>query len=664
MSKSYYRPDIDGLRAVAVLSVVIYHLNPVLLPAGFLGVDIFFVISGYLISSIIFREQANFVFSLANFYSRRIRRIFPALIVVLGATIVFGYFSLYDFEYKQLAQHAQYAITFLLNFRLIDEAGYFDVSSHMKPLLHLWSLSVEEQFYLVWPIMVILAGRKKLTRTMLLVICFVSSYLFIIYLAYKNIDALFYHPLGRFWELLAGASLAHCQQIKGVASLSTILDRRWMSNLLSSIGFLLITVPLFAFCGKGANPSPLTLLPIIGVMSIIANQSGFVNKFLSLRPMVFVGLISYPIYLWHWPVFSYIRIMELGTPPFWLLFLGAVLSFFLAWLTYVFVEKSFRYRFITKNSVVSLCSVMIFLFIAAYGITLYDGLPDRDSSQYAVNSKEQMVREPSQDQDCINLFKNKDEAPVYCRYNKQQGSKGIIAIVGDSHAHVLFPGIAELASKKKFETLMLANSGCPTFIGTMTGRNDIEKNQCIRNINKILSFVENNKNIVTVIIASRGPQYLTGNGFGPTEIDGPFPPIYSQKNENWRKPSDIFESGLLSTINSLQKNNKKVAYFIQVPELGINAIDCIGRPLSILNRKNNMPSYSSYKDRMKGYRAIIARIKTETPELSVVDVEHLFCDSSNCYGMMDGKLLYADNNHLSVFGSRRVAPVIIEALGL
>jgi len=663
-SKTDYRPDIDGLRALAVLSVILHHVSSKFLPGGFLGVDIFFVISGYLISSIIFKERIAGNFSLANFYGRRIRRIFPALTVVLIFTILFGYFALFNLEFKKLARHISYAVTFFLNFRLIGEAGYFDVVSHMKPLLHLWSLSVEEQFYLLWPLMLIFLGGDKRARiSALIVFCFFFSYLFIIYLEQKNINALFYHPLGRFWELLIGASLAHFQVAKYGKSPPNFLVSQRVRNVLSCLGGFLIIVSMFVFSGEKSQPSPFTILPLIGVVMIITAQSGYLNKLLSVRPIVFVGLISYPLYLWHWPILSYLRIMESGAPPLWLLLAAIIVSFLLAWLTYVFVEKPFRHELSAKLSVSCLCVAMLLIFIGARAIVWADGLPNRSFLGYASEAIKQTIREPARDDICPKLFPN-GEAPTYCKSKNLMASNTKIAIIGDSHAHVLFPGLAELAKAKGYGTVLLANSGCPPLLGAVTGSDKIRIKKCSRNIRTILNFVRNDENIKVVIIVSRGPIYIEGKGFGTAE-EGQGRRILSEEKGNMIEAKVVFESGLIKSIDSLQARGKKVAYFLQPPELGVEVMDCVGRPLSILGKKQPCGAgYHIYRDRMREYREIIARVKSLRPSLIVIDVERLFCGTKQCYGMIDNKLLYADDDHLSVLGSRLVAPAIMKAIGL
>ena len=659
-----YRPDIDGLRALAVLSVVLYHISPTLLPGGFLGVDIFFVISGYLISLIIFREKASGTFSFSGFYLRRARRLFPSLGLVLATTLIIGYFSLFADEYKQLGQHASQAIIFLLNFQLMDEAGYFDVASHFKPLLHLWSLSIEEQFYLLWPLFLYWVFRLRLQLALIILLLGIGSYVYSIYLLETNPDALYFHPLARFWELLLGTALAYWHDKYGMNQLPGWLDNHSTRNVFSLVGLALIFWAFWAFNSAKPHPGPLTLIPLLGVVAIIASGgAAMVNRFLAIRLVVFIGLISYPLYLWHWPLLSFVRIMESGTPPEWLLWVVAGFSVILAWLTYVLVERPIRYGISIRRAVGSMTAIMIVLFVAARGVVVEDGFPGRGSLLYMKEAEAQMKREPRQDDSCISLFEP-DSAPVYCRQHNP--GKNMIAIVGDSHAHVLFPGVAELAAAKGYGTLLLANSGCPPLLGAVTGRNAKEKDTCMNNIENILSKINNDPRIFDVILATRGPIYITGEGYGAAEASYAHPPIASYRlspmiSDN--SPERAFLGGLERTVARLIKDGKTVTYFLQPPELGVPARNCLGRPLTLFSKQECTVALSEYEQRMQVYRKLVGSVQREIGSFKVVDPKPLLCDQGTCSGKIDGVLLYADDDHLSIKGSKYVAPLIMTALG-
>lgn len=669
MSVVQYRPHIDGLRALAVSSVVLYHLNPSLLPGGFLGVDVFFVISGYLISLIVFREQENGGFSFINFYSRRIRRLFPALATVISAVIVFGAFTLFADEYERLGKNAASAIIFLLNFRLMDEAGYFDITSHAKPLLHLWSLSVEEQFYLVWPMLLVVFRYFRLPFGLIIILLIIGSFLYSLRIAEQNLDALYFHPVARCWELLSGAALAyyhHCGRLNSANSVFTKLDHTVVRHMLSLIGLVLMLASFLLWESRLVNPGKFTIFPMLGAIAVIASGGmAYGSRLLSLKPLIWIGLISYPLYLWHWPVLSYIRIMESGAPSSMMLWAGAGSSVLLALMTYRFIEQPLRRPSRIRSKLIGLGIAMTALFVASRAVVASHGLPDRSAVQYVKAAEPQMKREPRQDESCLGLFPE-GKAPVYCRQHNP--GEHMLAIIGDSHAHVLFPGVSSLAADKGYGTLLLANSGCPPFEGAVTGRNANEKKRCAASIETILSTIQRDRRIEFVVIASRGPQYIDGKGFGPVEANYNYPPISSKASiqaSDEYSPSEAFSQGLSTSIMRLHERGLRVAYLLQVPELGVPARDCLMRPL-LLTKKNSgceVP-YNVYQERMRPYRLLIDEIRATRNFLAVIDPEPFFCNGVICSGYRNRQLLYADDNHLSVLGSNYLAPAILQAINL
>ncbi|WP_051308907.1 acyltransferase family protein [Desulfogranum japonicum] len=665
MSLLTYRSDIDGLRAIAVLSVLIYHLNPTLLPGGFLGVDIFFVISGYLISLILFKEIATHSFHVCSFYARRIRRLFPALALVIVFTLIFGFYALFPAEYKQLAKHASASIVFLFNLVVMNEAGYFDIVSEAKPLLHLWSLSVEEQFYLIWPLFLLLCHRFRISISIFISTSIVFSFGCSLYLAQHDIDILFFHPLARFWELMFGALLAYWHYNQKSNASEWRLALPWAHQLISTFSLLTIIISLFLIDGNMPHPGPGGVVLIVATTLFIGcGEKSFGNRLLSARLLVWIGLISYPLYLWHWPILSYIRIMEGGTPSVAVLWVAAALSIILAGLTYSVIERPIRACGQSGLQIVCLVSIMGVLLIISQGLVISNGLPNRSSLQYAKDAETQMIREPQQDQSCLALFPD-GNAPIYCRMNKADGP--MIAVIGDSHAHVLYPGVAELGSKSGLGALLLANSGCPPFLGTTTGRNASEDAQCVDSIETILSTVVNISQVKWVVIASRGPIYITGKGFGVAEKDVSIQPIKVYEYQEERRkfaPEQAFMYGLVNTVRRLQSGAKHVSYFLEVPELGVTPSNCIGRPLAISKDTRCEVAYSEYSARMLQYRSIIKAVKLQSPQLNIIDPEPIFCSGATCIGILDRFLLYADDDHLSVNGSKIVAPLILQSFNL
>ncbi len=661
-----YRPDIDGLRALAVMSVLVFHVDPALLPGGFLGVDIFFVISGYLISLILFREQAEGRFSFTGFYGRRVRRLFPALVLVLAASLFFGFFALLADEYERLGKHAAAAIVFALNFQLLGEAGYFDAVSYSKPLLHLWSLSVEEQFYLLWPVLLLASRRVRCNPGWVIASCAALSLFYGLRLGRINPDQLYYHSLPRFWELLSGVAIAWMHQKKDTNWLPPGLQPPRARDALSLAGLALTASALLAFTKSLQHPGWATLWPITGVVMLMASGPGaVVNRMLSWRPLVWTGLISYPLYLWHWPILSYARIAESGSPAPWMLWLGAVLSVLLAWATYAGVELPLRRAAGSgqgkRRVTLVLCCAMAALLAAAGVVVLGKGVPERPALQYFKKNEGQMFREARQDASCLALFAGK-ATPVYCR--QSHAGERMIALVGDSHAHVLFTGVSELVAQHGYGTLLLANSGCPPFVGAVTGRTPAEHAQCTQSIDTIVEALRGDKRIVSVVLASRGPQYLNGLGFGPVEANYNYPPIAARSSPAGTapiSPEQAFAEGLMNTAAQLHARGMRVSYMLQVPELGVSAPDCLGRPLTLSPHADRCRvPYDVYQGRMQAYRVQIAGLAAKAPYLNIIDAEPVLCGAGGCSGLADGQLMYADDNHLSVAGSRRVAPLILK----
>lgn len=370
-----YRPDIDGLRAIAVLSVVAFHAFPKWMPGGFIGVDIFFVISGYLITTILLGNLANSSFSYADFYGRRIRRLFPALLTVLAATFVVGWYVLLSDEFQQLGKHVLAGGAFLSNLAFWSETGYFDTATESKPLLHLWSLAVEEQFYIVWPLVLGLAWKRGWRIGRVLGALALVSFIVNVALVHRYPSATFYLPASRFWELAVGGLLAYVR-LHRPGSMSRGDD------LQSLAGLGLIVLGLAVLTHLKAFPGWWAMLPVFGAaLCIAAGPAAFLNRFfLASKPMVWVGLISYPLYLWHWPLLAYARILEGGMPSRNIRIACVVLAFALAWLTWFFVEK--RVRHATGPRTPRLLAAAMAALMACGALAWSQGLSARHSDPY------------------------------------------------------------------------------------------------------------------------------------------------------------------------------------------------------------------------------------------------------------------------------------------
>ena len=329
-----YRPDIDGLRAIAVLAVIAYHAVPAWLPGGFTGVDVFFVISGYLITGLMLREAEHGGFNIRTFYARRVRRIFPALIAVLTVALAAGWYWLLSAEFAPLAKSAAAAAGFVANVQFWREAGYFDSAAELKPLLHLWSLAVEEQFYLVWPWLVLatVSNRTSLARLAwgLLAVSFALNVAFVA----RSGSATFFLPLTRLWELMAGALLA----VRG--SGKSTHPRPWGS----AVGLILVAAGFSLLNGKMHYPGAWALLPVAGALLVVAAgpEDWLRSRLLSTRALVFLGLISYPLYLWHWPALALVRIIDGPNATGMHLVIALSASVVLAAATFWWIERPIR----------------------------------------------------------------------------------------------------------------------------------------------------------------------------------------------------------------------------------------------------------------------------------------------------------------------------------
>lgn len=363
LSHPKYRPDIDGLRAIAVLSVVAYHAFPSWIKGGFIGVDIFFVISGFLISTIIFENLDRGTFSFSEFYARRIRRIFPSLIVVLVSCLIFGWLVLVPEELNQLGKHIAAGAGFISNFVLWREAGYFDALAETKPLLHLWSLGIEEQFYIVWPLVLWLAWKRKFNLLTVIIVATLITFALNIKGVKHDAVATFYCPQTRFWELLSGSILAWLTLYKKNSFLSYKLridgwlakiiyreevggDGKTLSNSISFFGFLLLAYGFWRITKDISFPGTWALVPVLAsICLILAGPTAWINRtILSNSLAVWFGLISYPLYLWHWPMLSFARILEADMPSRSIRVAAVAIAILFAWMTVAFIEKPFRFN--------------------------------------------------------------------------------------------------------------------------------------------------------------------------------------------------------------------------------------------------------------------------------------------------------------------------------
>ena len=663
-SQLQYQPHIDGLRAIAVLAVVLFHAFPGLGWGGFVGVDIFFVISGYLISKILLGELSQNSFSILQFYIRRIRRIFPSLIVVLLSSIIFGSVIMLADEYQSLAKELMASASFVANLLFMQQSGYFDAVAETKPLLHLWSLGVEEQFYIVWPLLLFGLYRffVKTAQSVMLAIL-ICSFLPSIYFTYHQPEVAFYSPIMRLWELLLGGVLAHKQIRNGKHTL--LFAKIFHSeNIAAFCGVILLFAGFALIDEKRSFPGAWTLLPTLGAWLIILAGSGawFNQNVLANRYMVWLGLISYPLYLWHWPLLSFARIIEGQTPALNLRLGLAFLSVLLAWLSYRFIEKPIRTRAKVNLTVIWLTVAMIALALFAYQINKSHGekyrfFANSTPTEAFISTKQWLSIERK---NCHTKYPRE----ALCFSNTPADKSEKVIFLGDSHIDVLSAALIKNHSEISAASFMAF--GCPPFLG-VNRIIDQQPLACHSYTAHVLDMFKNTPN-QTIVLNARFAMYQSGRGF-------------VLPNQNLKEPMDVhiqaiefagfdatadysqvFAMGLRKTLNALKQQHKSVVLVYQTPELGFDPKSCVSRLFRKVQESQCKIPRATVEARQAGYRNIIKEVLIDYPGVVTFDPMQLLCDAKYCYGEKDGNILYKDDDHLSVLGSKLIAPALKEVI--
>jgi peptidoglycan/LPS O-acetylase OafA/YrhL len=638
---NHYRPDIDGLRAIAVLSVVIFHAFPEYLGGGFIGVDVFFVISGFLITSLILREQKEQRFSLRHFYAKRIRRIFPALSLVLGFGLVAGWICLNFMEYKQLTKHTGSSAIFITNFMLLREAGYFDNAADTKPMLHLWSLAIEEQFYLAWPL--VLMFFKRLLRWLLpvLIVLLLSSFAYSLSLVFKgNLDLDFYSPLSRSWELFLGASLAFGMSRQVAVSTPS-------RNMAGYVGLILVVMSACFLDKSMPFPGYWALPPTLGAALILfaGMQSNLNRVLLASRPLVSIGLISYPLYLWHWPLLSFARILESQTPGLGLRLFLVLSSFVFAWLTYQFVEKPIRYSDRCPRAVLWLSLWMLAILLMSHAVNRLDGLKFRhhgmlnaDPTTLVVGAERGTLQPTCMlAPDDMHLFK-------WC-FNDGKTSPPNYALIGDSKGEALVYSLIR-KSPSDHGWLMLGP------INVLRADNDTAR--------AAFSVLEGNPNLQVIVMAN------ALRGLFPLDADTGFIANSAIATE----VIDQMVASYTRKITQWQSLGKRVVFVIDNPTLpdpnscitgGLTPFESLNK---VLRRAENPYCKLKYSDHIKGtapFQHFISKLKQANPALLVYDTLPLLCDipADICTIERDGKFLYSYGDHISDYAGMLIADQLL-----
>lgn len=633
-----YRPEIDGLRALAVIPVILFHAGFSGFAGGFIGVDIFFVISGYLISSIILDEIRAGKFSIVNFYERRARRILPALFFILAVTTLIGWFWLLPNEYRQFSQSLVGVVSFTSNIFFYLTGGYFGGMTDMKPLIHTWSLSVEEQFYLVFPLlMVALARHSNGAKTLWLVALTLAS---LVYAQWQSVrDPSFNYLMlpTRFWELSVGSLLALylSQSDRPTVSIRS-------KNFASLLGSILVLVAIISFDEQVPYPSLYTTIPILGVSLLIlfADPQTLVGRLLSLKPVVQIGLVSYSAYLWHQVLFALAKhrsISPLTSSEFLLL---STLTLVLAYVTWLLVEQPFRKRQRFGRAMIFGSSAALLLSFGVFGVVghLNDGFPNRLPADVAkahiTKEHEQQLRKAG-----CPLLESQQLSQCQLGAHNQPAR---VALVGDSHAAALVSALQEKANAEHFAFVPFVKSACPLNFFESIDQQNIDKRQCALYQQAIRQQLLSDQ-ISTVIVATRF------DAVEPSPITGEKQTMMEQHRQS---------------ILQLLAAKKRVILVYPVPVYKTYISDYVAKnlwfyqgalePISVESQvftKRIQPFFSNYD-------AI-----PEQPNLQRIYPHHLLCDSivpGRCVTELQHQPLYFDDDHLSIYGAR----LVLQALHL
>jgi len=637
-------PDIDGLRAIAVLGVVLYHAG-LGVPGGYVGVDIFFVISGFLITGLIIKDLEKGTFSMLGFWERRARRIFPALAVMVIACLIAGYFLLLPFGYLVLAQSAISQAVFSSNIQFWRTTGYFNPSAEENPLLHTWSLSVEEQFYLFVPL--IIAGlfawkRKKLLMPSILLGIVLSISLSVYWLRVDPTGAFYLLP-SRAWELGMGSLVALAKPMRsqilrlllGLGGLSGILATYWLYDSRT------------LFPGLAALP------PVMGSASIIwsgikgddGSTQSHAHRVLAWGPLVWIGLLSYSLYLWHWPFFAFHRYLLSQNPSSLLSIFYVILALILSILSLKFVETPFRNRKLcpTRAQILGFTIAATILVVSLSGlIYLKRGLPQR-IPESALKYDRVQGNQPF-------ATKDKQDLPSGLRVQKLgfEGAPAKTLLWGDSHAEVLL-GVMDSACKELgVGAIAATKGGAPPVFGWSGERKTTSaNNRSVLAGDEICSLLNENKSIEHVVLVFRWSYYIPRN-----------PPLRIA-----RSPIDGFSDALLVTVKELHKKGLKVSIMREVPVFQSHVAramalhEWLGSPLPSLSK-------NEYLEFQKPYDDLISRMKLEAPGVTLLDPSPHLLNDYNYFQYLDtdGTLLYRDEHHLTTRGAARLKNLLKNAI--
>ncbi len=637
-----------------MIAVVLYHAHIAPFSGGYIGVDVFFVISGFLITSIILPDIQARRFRLGHFYERRIRRILPALFTVMAACFIAAWWLFLPGQFESFAHSAMATVLFVSNifFRTKSE-GYFASSLELSPLLHTWSLAVEEQLYIFYPLALYLAVRLLRRRAWIAIVAlmFVSFFSAALIVG-GHPNGAFYRTSLRAWEFMSGAILAF-RIIPGPKAAV-------MSEAAATTGAALVLWSIFAFSPETTFPGANALYPCIGTALILyagLHSTTVVGRFLSFRPMRGIGLISYSLYLWHWPILvfcrQYFATLDLGRT---VTVVALLLSVALSWLTWLFVEQPARRSpLVSPKRAFSAAGIAATLTFALAGsVIMLGGIPLRLSSGMAALADAAHDIDP-RDAHCSAISAKSIEADKLCRIGNASAVSPTFVLWGDSHANAEMPGVDDAAKRAGITGVIATDPGCPPLIGlevTFPG----QKQQCRKVNTQVLDYIRRTSTIDTVILAGRWAIYAEGTAYGPESM---LPITLRDSTKGSVSRNDyfnLFRHALEKTVLSLQKAGKRVVLVGPVPEVGWN----VPKWLAIENIAHSphriAPRYAAFLERQEPVLRELSDLKGHRG-VAIVYPHRVLCGRENCEIIKDGHPLYIDDDHLSVHGAMRISSI-------
>ncbi|WP_353641635.1 acyltransferase family protein [Mesorhizobium sp. WSM2239] len=648
-----YRADIDGLRAISVLAVVLYHYGFSALPGGFLGVDVFFVISGYLITSLLYRDIKSGSFSLLSFYDRRVRRILPAFLVVLIASIVAGYFILIPGDYEALGEQAAYSALGIANFYFLNNTGYFDQAADMLPLLHMWSLAVEEQFYLVWPLLLAKAAylSRKSTKAIgaLLVAMISVSLAYAEYAVRTEPDVAFYMLPSRSWELAIGALMVFLPPLKN----------RILAEGAATAGLGAILLGMLTISAADPFPGFAALYPCAGAALVIWPKSGHtaVARMLSLKPAVFIGLLSYSLYLWHWPVLVFFRHYKNGDVPSHTEAAALIaVSLLLSWLSWRFVEKPMGRRRDPRLVVSAGALSVIAASCLGATIVIAEGFVSRlPANAHALSSFQEMWKWTCPQ----NIHIEGLEGNLYCVVGATWETAERKALVwGDSNAVHLAP-LLDVVGKENGIAMAIWHA-CPPFIDNQLVRRVYSKHpdyseKCSRSRREALDWIRREQPDIVAMSASWAGVSGTLYSSDPTVRSSPL-------------GLQLMKSGLKKTIGEIDASRHELILLADIPYFKRDPNPCAVTKVSGLLREGcrDKDLFMTAADMYSRHAATnrVLRMAAEETGARFLPINVNMCRGGRCVSEVDGEFLYRDRNHILLNLSDHTRRKLIQIMGL